>query len=75
MTRLLHIPTGEFVSFLGYSIMSYTFIIEDSMCYTLENKNYNSIIHRVLAGKSGRILESTANIYVKSEVELELIYD
>lgn len=80
MTKLLHIPTGEYVAFISVTSHEvHTVVLEDSVCFVLNSKRSSNIfahiINRVLSGKSGYLAGQIAYTVIQSGSELELIYD
>lgn len=80
MTKLLHIPSGEFVSFVSAVSMNLrVYNIELALCYNekLENllTNRIEILSRVVLGVSGRLYDKRASLIIQDDSELEWIDD
>lgn len=89
MTRVLHIPTGEFVLFIStvsplaitrrerfVSIIELSAYFDAYRVNELSKEDFEDLtISRILTGKSGILYGSSAHHIVKNEAELEFIYD
>jgi hypothetical protein len=86
MTRVLHIPTGEFILFISSrndrTLTQFVSVLELAAYFDayrgneLSKEDFEDLtISRILTGKSGILYGSSAHNLVKDEAELEFIYD